>query len=160
MEDDFDAFVDDALYASRAFVALAVRTMAQTPGVTIPQHRALLELAMRGPQSLTSLGELLGMPPSGASRLCDRLISRGLMTKRPSPRSGRSIELRLTDQGASQINLILDARRQELCEALARIPEDDRDAIREALNAIGESLDEPRELLTDVNESQRQVLAR
>ena len=147
MDDDFDEFVDDALYASRAFVAVAVRTMAQSSGLTIPQHRALLELALRGPQSLTSMSSLLGMTPSGTSRLCDRLITKGLVTKRPSPQSGRSIELSVTARGVAQIVSILDARRSELADALVTIPAAERDAFREALNSIAASLGEPRELI-------------
>ena len=155
---DFDALVDDALYASRAFVALAVRTMARSSGLTLPQHRALLELELRGPQSLTALSALLGMPPSGTSRLCDRLISRGFMAKRPSPVSGRSIELSVTRAGAAQIASVLDARRQELSDALAEIPADERDAMGEALNAIGERLHEPRPQRTDGTDRHEAVL--
>jgi DNA-binding MarR family transcriptional regulator len=146
MDDDLDVFVDDALYASRAFVALAVRTMTRSSGLTIPQHRALLELSLRGPQSLTSMSSLLGMPPSGTSRLCDRLISKGLMRKRPDPRSARSIELSVTARGLSQVASVLEARRNELRDALAKIPAQERDAFREALNAIATSLGEPRDL--------------
>jgi DNA-binding MarR family transcriptional regulator len=145
MDADFDAFVDDALYASRAFVALAVRTMARSSEITIPQHRALLELALRGPQRLTSMSSLLGMPLSGTSRLCDRLIAKGLMRKRPDPHSGRSIELSVTASGLEQVGLILDARRDELSDALAKIPAEERGALREALALIADSLGEPRE---------------
>jgi DNA-binding MarR family transcriptional regulator len=149
-DDDFDALVDDALYASRAFVALAVRTLSRSSAsLTMPQHRALLELALRGPQSLSSMGSLLGMPPSGTSRLCDRLIRRGLMQKRQSPKSRRAIELSVTDRGLAEISSILDARRRELAEALAKVPDDDREAFRDALNMIAATLGEPRELLTD-----------
>jgi DNA-binding MarR family transcriptional regulator len=147
MDDAFDAFVDDALYASRAFVALAVRTMAQTPGLTMPQHRALLEVALRGPQSLTSLSSLLGTPPSGTSRLCDRLIAKGLMSKRTSPKSGRAIELNITSRGAALISTVLNARRDELAEALAKIPEDERARLRDSLTVIALTLEEPREFL-------------
>ena len=147
MDDDFDAFVDDALYASRAFVALAVRTMARSSEITIPQHRALLELALRGPQRLTSMSSLLGMPLSGTSRLCDRLIAKGLMRKRPDPHSGRSIELSVTPSGLEQVGLILDARRDELSDALAKIPAEERGALRDALSLIADSLGEPRGLL-------------
>jgi DNA-binding MarR family transcriptional regulator len=145
MDADFDTLVDVALYTSWAFVALAVRAMASSSTLTIPQHRALLELALRGPQSLTSLSRLLGMPPSGTSRLCDRLISRGLVSKRTSPSSGRSVELNVTERGAALIASIVDGRRDEMAKALAKIPAAGREALRDAMSGIADTLARPRE---------------
>jgi DNA-binding MarR family transcriptional regulator len=87
------------------------------------------------------------MPLSGTSRLCDRLIAKGLMRKRPDPHSGRSIELSVTPSGVERVGLILDARRDELSDALAKIPAEERGALRDALTLLADSLGEPREPL-------------
>lgn len=117
-----------------------------SPGVTMPQYRALVELSSRGPQSLVSLAQLLGMPVPGASRLCDRLVGKGLVDKSQSPTSGRSIVLSVSDKGAALAASILDERRAELRALLAGLPARQRRNLRESLNLVAAALGEERHL--------------
>lgn len=66
------------------------------------------------------------------------------MSKRTSPSSGRSIELDVTPHGAAMIASILERRRDELSDALGKIPAEERDALRQALSLIAETIGEPR----------------
>ena len=70
-----DEVVDAVLRASRVLVAVAVRSLAEVDDdVTLPQYRALVVLASRGPQRPTELADALAVHPSTITRLCDRLV--------------------------------------------------------------------------------------
>jgi hypothetical protein len=61
-QDDAPA-VDAFLRASRVLVSIAARSLAGvTDKVTLPQYRALVVLAGRGPQNAGALAEILGVP--------------------------------------------------------------------------------------------------
>ena len=81
-----DELVDTVLAASRALVAVAARSLA-APGMgTLPQYRALVVLAARGPQGTAELAAALAVNPSTATRMCDRLVRKGLV-RRPAGRT-------------------------------------------------------------------------
>ena len=71
------------LTASRALVAVAARSLAVAApaDVTLPQYRALVVLAARGPTRVGDLADALGIHPSTATRLCDRLVDRRLVRR-------------------------------------------------------------------------------
>src|ERR1700758_5540342 len=87
-----DELVDTVLAASRALVAVAARSLAAAGDeVTLPQYRALVVLAARGPQGTAELAAALAVNPSTVTRMCDRLVRRGLVRRhRPAeqPRAG------------------------------------------------------------------------
>ena len=79
-----DELIDALLSASRVMVALAARSLADLDAdVTLPQYRALVVLASRGPQRVVDISTELGVNPSTGTRMCDRLVRKGLM--RPGP---------------------------------------------------------------------------
>jgi MarR family transcriptional regulator, organic hydroperoxide resistance regulator len=69
-------------------------------GLTPAQAEVLRVLSDHAPLSLNGLGSLLvcesGTSPS---RLVDRVVSRGLVVRRPGATDGRAIELTLTPEG-------------------------------------------------------------
>src|SRR5262245_22044759 len=97
---DIEDVVESVLRASRALVAVAARSIAGVDEtVTLPQFRALVALATRGPLNVRSLSEELGVHPSTASRMCDRLVERGLIDRETSATSRREVTVRLTPAG-------------------------------------------------------------
>ena len=67
------------LLASRALVGVAARSLAGVEEqVTLVQYRALV-LLDAGPQNVGTLAKALGIHPSTATRLCDRLTTKGLV---------------------------------------------------------------------------------
>src|ERR1700745_1711626 len=82
-----DELVDTVLAASRALVAVAARSLAAAGDeVTLPQYRALVVLAARGPQGTAELAAALAVNPSTATRMCDRLGGQGLIRRQREPR--------------------------------------------------------------------------
>src|ERR1700758_166207 len=72
--------------------ALAARSLAAAGDeVTLPQYRALVVLAARGPQGTAELAAVLAVTPSTVTRMCDQLVRQGLIRRhRPAeqPRAG------------------------------------------------------------------------
>ena len=92
MQSSAEEVVDAVLRASRVLVAVAVRSLAAVDhDVTLPQYRALVVLASRGPQRPSALAEALAVHPSTITRLCDRLVAQAARAPRrvARPTGGR-----------------------------------------------------------------------
>src|SRR4029077_10764902 len=75
MQATAEQVADAVLRASRVLVSVAARSLAGVDhDVPLPQYRALVVLASRGPQRPTELAEALAVHPSTVTRLCDRLV--------------------------------------------------------------------------------------
>jgi DNA-binding MarR family transcriptional regulator len=152
---DVDDVTDALLSASRALVAVAARSIAAfADDVTLPQYRALVVLASRGPQSMGSLAAELGVHPSTATRLGDRLVVRRLARRTSAPDNRREVRLSLTTRGRRLVDDVTGKRRAELARVVARIPPNARrttiDAMRTFADAAGEIPDPAWSIGADV----------
>jgi Transcriptional regulators len=87
--------------ATRGLLALNVSVLEHMEdNVGLEPLRALQSLDRRGPSMVGELGDDLGLVPSTASRLSDRLAEAGLITRRPAPSNRRSTLLELTAPAA------------------------------------------------------------
>ena len=144
MQSRAEQVVDAVLRASRVLVAVAVRSLAAVDDdVTLPQYRALVVLASRGPQRPTELAEALSVHPSTVTRLCDRLVARGLVQRSASAANRREVSIRLTAKGRRLVDAVTKRRRIEIGRIVARIPERERATMVHALHALGEAAGEP-----------------
>lgn len=138
-----DEIIEALLLASRAMVALAGRTLAELdPEVTLPQSRALIVLASRGPQRVTDIAADLGVAPSTATRMCDRLVRKGLIRRYRSASNRREVRLSLTGNGQRLVRDLTKRRRAELAHYVGAIPAEAYGHVTSALQifsgAIGE----------------------
>jgi hypothetical protein len=98
--DDVDAMTDAVLTASRLLVAVSAQSIAAVDeSITIPQFRLLVVLDTRGPLKLTMLAEYLGVNPSTATRMVDRLVAGDLVIRETNPASRRELFVSLSDSG-------------------------------------------------------------
>jgi DNA-binding MarR family transcriptional regulator len=127
-------------------VSVAARSLAGvTEKVTLPQHRALVVLAGRGPQNAGALAEVLGVHSSTLTRLCDRLVTKGLITRGESPTNRRETMLGLTPRGRRLVRSVTERRRNEIAAIVARVPRTQRDAMVRALQTFGDAAGEATE---------------
>lgn len=139
-----DAVTDAVLTASRLLVAVSVRSIASVDeSITLPQFRLLVVLSSRGPSKLSTLAEHLGVNPSTATRMIDRLISVGLVTRHVNPTSRREVVVELTGTGSSVVAQVTERRRTEIAGIVARMPSQHRTELVEALEAFSAAGDEP-----------------
>src|SRR5262249_3319338 len=92
--------------------------------VTTPQFQLLLVLGMFGPHSVIGLSRRLDLAPPATSRMLDRLTRQGLVARTPSPRSGREVDVSLTEAGKHCLREVMDRRRDQLELVVRQIPPD------------------------------------
>jgi DNA-binding MarR family transcriptional regulator len=135
--------VDAVLGASRALVAVAARSLAGVAeDVTLPQYRFLVVLASRGPQRLADLATALGVDRSTATRMCDRLVRKRLVTRRRTREDRRAVRVSLTATGAELVAEVSRRRRGEIATIVARMPASHRDRVVRALRAFADAAGE------------------
>ncbi|MET8247190.1 MarR family transcriptional regulator [Streptomyces sp. NPDC005202] len=112
--------------ASRAFNGV-YRVILKELGLTYPQYLVMLVLWEHGETPVKKLGEHLRLDSGTLSPLLKRLEAAGLVHRERSTRDERSVEVRLTEEGAA------------LRERAAQVP-------RRIMSATGFTLDEMRDL--------------
>src|SRR6266511_1205754 len=132
-----DDLVDALLSASRAMVGLAARSRADRDAeVTLPQYRALVVLASRGPQRMVDISAELGVNPSTGTRMCDRLVRKGLARRYRTAGDRRAVRLTLTPAGRRLVEEVTTRRRTELARIVADMPDHQRAPVIAALRAF------------------------
>jgi DNA-binding MarR family transcriptional regulator len=141
--DDLEAVTTAVLTASRLLVAISARSLAAVQErVTLPQFRMLVVVS-RGETKLVTLAEQLGVNPSTAMRMIERLTAAGLVTREVNPKNRRETLHRLTDEGRRIVDEVTSRRRAEITEVLARMSADQRQALISAMKAFNEAGAEP-----------------
>ena len=142
--DDVDAVTRAVLTASRVLVAVSARSLAEVEErVTLPQFRMLVVLSSRGETKLVALAELLGVAPSTAMRMVDRLIAAGLADRQINPDNRRETLLRLTDEGRRTVEDVTARRRREIASIVERLAPQQRTALVDALTDFNQVGGEP-----------------
>jgi DNA-binding MarR family transcriptional regulator len=123
--------------------AVAKSTLAETTSdLTLPQHKTLVVLAEQGPRHLADLAGALGVSPSTATRMCDRLVRKRLITRTRDEVDRREVDLALTPQGKQLVDEIAHKRQTELRKLVGGVPKDERERIIEALRSVSEAAGE------------------
>jgi DNA-binding MarR family transcriptional regulator len=144
LHDDVAALTSAVLTASRLLVAVSLRSLAAGhERVTLPQFRMLVLLAGHGEMNLVTLAERLVVNPSTAMRMVDRLVDRGLVTRRVNPDSRREVLLRLTGPGQRIVDRVTARRREEIAAIVTRMTVSDRAGLVKALRAFAAAGGEP-----------------
>ena len=89
-----------------------------------------------GEPSLDRMRRVLGLTPSGAVRLVDRLEEAGYVRRRPSAQDGRSVSVHLTASGRRAARRVARARGEVLNGALASLSEGERERFEELLARV------------------------
>jgi DNA-binding MarR family transcriptional regulator len=135
--------VDALLSATRAMVALAARSLADLDAeVTLPQYRALVVLASRGPQRVVDISTELNVNPSTGTRMCDRLVRKGLVRRYRGSRDRREVRLSLTPAGRDLVREVTRRRRDELERIVDKLPAKWHQAATQALRTLADSTGE------------------
>lgn len=122
--------------ASRVLVAVASRSIAAVDeSVTLPQFRALVVLDS-AERTVGELAHELRVQPSTATRLCDRLVAKRLVTRTTDPANRREVTVRLSSAGRRLVHAATARRRAEINDIMQRVPERQRGAIVRALTAF------------------------
>jgi len=139
-EDSPEAITDALLTASRLLVAMSARSIARVDEtITIPQFRTLVILSTRDPVNLATLSGLLDVAPSTTGRMVDRLVTAGLIDRKPHPESRRELVVALTARGREVVAAVTAYRRDEIARVVQKMPRRERHGLIRALAAFTEA---------------------
>jgi DNA-binding MarR family transcriptional regulator len=135
------------LSATRVFVGVAAEALfAVADDVTLPQYRVLVLLDDREPRTMGALAEQLGVTPSTATRVCDRLTQKRLIVRRVDESDRRSVRVQLTKRGQRLVDAVTREREAKIDEILERMSIAAKRRLAAALNefaaAAGQSDDD------------------
>src|SRR5271168_755410 len=132
-----EEIVDAVLSASRVLVAVAARSLGDVAEeVTLTQYRTLVVLASRGPQSLAELADAVDVTPPTATRMCDRLIKKGLIVRRHERGDRRLIRLTLAKDGRELVDAVTQRRRAEITHLMSAVPPEQQVALVDSLRRL------------------------
>jgi len=134
---------DAVLTASRVLVAVAARSLAEHESeVSLPQYRTLVVLGSRGPQRIVDLAQALGVDPSTATRMCDRLVRKRLITRRRDVVDRRGVTLDLSAAGQRLVTRVAQRRRQEIARILEMVDPAQYETLVRAFTTFGDAAGE------------------
>jgi DNA-binding MarR family transcriptional regulator len=110
--------------------------------ITLPQYRALIVLAARGAMRPVDLAEELSITASTATRLCDRLVQKDLISRARTEADRRTVELDLTPRGKKLLEDVTTARRGEIARILGALPASDRAVVTEGMTLFAKAAGE------------------
>jgi DNA-binding MarR family transcriptional regulator len=123
--------------ATRVLAGVALRSLdALDSAVTLPQFRLLAVLADLGPVPTGQAARTLGLDPSTVTRLADRMVAAGHVTRGTAPQHRGVVTLELTATGRHLVAVADGWRRQELARILARLAPPDQEAVTAALGLL------------------------
>jgi DNA-binding MarR family transcriptional regulator len=131
--------------ASEMLALLWGRTADDTPHrLSLPQLRALLVIKRAGGVTVTMLADAMDASPSSASRLGDRLVAAGLVFRTTNASDRRGFLLQLSQDGATVLDRLGEARTRQIAELLDRMTPTARHALLTGLLEFTQAA-EPRE---------------
>lgn len=123
--------------ATRGLLALNVSALEQMEQrIGLAPLRALQALERLGPSLVTGLGDDLGLLPSTASRLSDRLADAGYITRRVAPTNRRATLLELTDAGRAVLDELIGLRVEAFRPVIRHMAEADIAALMQGAGAF------------------------
>ncbi len=108
----------------------------RAPDLSVPQFRALLRINRRPGASLSDVAEHLGLSLPSTSKLIDRLVGRGLVTRQSAADDRRRITLALTETGQATLREAVRFTQARLVQDLAALPPEDCAIIVQAMGLL------------------------
>ncbi len=127
--------IDDIRAASRQMVrelGFMEATLAATDYPPSAVH-TILEIGARGPMTSVQLADILHLEKSSVSRLVRKLVECGELKETSDADDARIKPLSLTPKGRRTLAALHDFGRRQVSSALARLPEAERELVRQGL---------------------------
>src|SRR5690242_3286241 len=142
--DDPERQADAVMRAARVLVGVVAQSVAEVEDVvSLPQLRVLVLVADRGSLNLGQVAEALGVHPSNATRIVERLVVAGLLHRTEQPSDRRYLSLELTDHGHDVVQQVMAHRRTSILEVMAQMTGPQRRALAKALETFAKAAGEP-----------------
>jgi len=110
--------------------------------ITLPQFLGLSFLRKNPGSPVKAFSQTLGMKPSSASGLIDRMVQNGLMRREHSTTDRRVVLLTLKAKGERMVDEIMEQKRQSVAELFAPLTADERTTYLKLMQKVVEQVDE------------------
>ena len=114
-------------------------------GLTQAQWQVLAHLARNEGMRQIQLAETLEMQPISVARIIDRMQAAGWVERRPDPADRRAFNLYVTDKANPILEQMWEHGAETRAQALAGIPEPQRELVMQALLTMRENLIQDQE---------------
>lgn len=142
-DDSLGDAVEATLTASRALLGVVARSVGGAlEEVSLPQFRVLVLVASEGPMRVSTLAQRMGAVPSTFSRMLDRMVSGGWISRAENPHSRREVLVGLTDAGRRLVEDVTERRRREIRQLLAGLSAPERATVIRGLSLFNEAAGE------------------
>jgi DNA-binding MarR family transcriptional regulator len=143
---EFYAELDQLMRASRVLGGVVAESIANVEDeVTLPQLRTLVLVETTRGINAAGVADALGIHPSNATRLIDRLVQAGYLSRSDSSSDRRRIHLTLTRAGGDLVEEVMEYRRRAFERILRRMAAADRRRLAVALATFSAAAEEPEE---------------
>ena len=126
--------------ASRVLVAVSAESIAAVEDtVTMTQLRALVVIASHQSMNVADLAQALAVHASSATRVVDRLLAAGLVSRRDNPADRRHLVLEITPGGRRLLRTVMRRRQSAIKAILTRMPPEERPGVAAAFRRFAEA---------------------
>lgn len=127
--------LENLLGALSLTIADRLREAGADQRMSASEQASLITLLAHPDRRVSWLGDVLGLTSSGVTRLVDRLVDRGWVTRSPGT-DARQRRLELTASGAECARTLLHQRDEACGEVLAPLSRADRAALERLLERL------------------------
>jgi DNA-binding MarR family transcriptional regulator len=117
-------------------VSVVIRGVSDNRDLSLTAVAALGSLDRRGPQRITTMAAAQGVSQPSMTQLVQRLEQRGLVMRTSDPSDGRVALVSLTGEGRAALAARRQRNTRRIAELLADLPDDDVQALSDALAAV------------------------
>jgi DNA-binding MarR family transcriptional regulator len=129
--------------ATRVLTGVALRSLDVLDGaVTLPQFRMLAVLADLGRARSVLVARALGLDASTVTRLADRMVAAGYVSRGSEPGHRGVVTLELTASGKDLVGQVAAWREQELARIFRQLPPAGRSQVTSGLRQLVEAAGE------------------
>jgi MarR family transcriptional regulator, organic hydroperoxide resistance regulator len=86
--------------------------------VPLAQLKSLLIIAGTGETHFSTLAQHLGVTPGDVTRIIERLVEQGLVSRNPSPEDRRVIRLQATNKGRNLLANLMESQTRHMARIL------------------------------------------
>ncbi|MDA8195791.1 MAG: MarR family transcriptional regulator [Actinomycetota bacterium] len=138
--------VDSILQTSRAVLSIAVKSLSEIEEiVSIAQYRILVILGGRGDLAMSEITKETSLAPASATRLCDDLVSKGLIERMAHPTDRRQVIVAITLKGSKLLQRVTESRRAMIEGVVAKLSATQIKEVEEGFTLFAKASPEPDE---------------
>ena len=113
--------------------------------LSLPQLFVLITLHERGPHSVSSLADLLGITAPSASTLIDRMEERGLVLRDRDATDRRVVHVAISEAGDTLLDVMMGMKRDKVRRILSHMTTEELEHVTGALRGLNRVLHEQGE---------------